>query len=92
MTSVNVVAAQAGTQGIEDGNAGALDSRLRGNDGSRHLRGNDGLRPVIGLMLGDMTGIGPEISARLLAGKTLRPLARIAVVCMAAVGKTTEVH
>ena len=36
--------------------------------------------PVIGLMLGDMTGIGPEISARLLAAGTLRPIARIAVV------------
>jgi 4-hydroxythreonine-4-phosphate dehydrogenase len=36
--------------------------------------------PVIGLMLGDMTGIGPEISARLLAASTLSPLARIAVV------------
>ena len=24
--------------------------------------------PVLGLMLGDMTGIGPEISAKLLAG------------------------
>jgi 4-phospho-D-threonate 3-dehydrogenase / 4-phospho-D-erythronate 3-dehydrogenase len=36
--------------------------------------------PVIGLMLGDMTGIGPEISARLLAAGTLNPLARIAVV------------
>jgi 4-hydroxythreonine-4-phosphate dehydrogenase len=36
--------------------------------------------PVLGLMLGDMTGIGPEISARLLAAKTLRSVARIAVV------------
>jgi 4-hydroxythreonine-4-phosphate dehydrogenase len=36
--------------------------------------------PVIGLMLGDMTGIGPEISARLLAAKTLQPVARIAVI------------
>lgn len=35
--------------------------------------------PVIGLMLGDMTGIGPEISARLLAGGTLRDMARIVV-------------
>ena len=25
------------------------------------------MKPVIGLMLGDVTGIGPEISARLLA-------------------------
>lgn len=36
--------------------------------------------PVLGLMLGDMTGIGPEISARLLAGGTLREVARIAVI------------
>ncbi len=36
--------------------------------------------PVIGLMLGDMTGIGPEISARLLAAGTLAPVARIVVV------------
>jgi 4-hydroxythreonine-4-phosphate dehydrogenase len=37
-------------------------------------------RPVLGLMLGDMTGIGPEISVKLLAARTLEPLARIAVV------------
>jgi 4-hydroxythreonine-4-phosphate dehydrogenase len=36
--------------------------------------------PVLGLMLGDMTGIGPEISARLLAGGTLKSVARIAVI------------
>lgn len=36
--------------------------------------------PVIGLMLGDMTGIGPEISARLLAAGTLRDVVRIVVV------------
>ncbi len=36
--------------------------------------------PVIGLMLGDVTGIGPEISAKLLAAKTLQPVARIAVI------------
>jgi 4-phospho-D-threonate 3-dehydrogenase / 4-phospho-D-erythronate 3-dehydrogenase len=36
--------------------------------------------PVIGLMLGDMTGIGPEISARLLAGGALSEVARIAVI------------
>ena len=36
--------------------------------------------PLLGLMLGDMTGIGPEISARLLAAGTLKSLARIAVV------------
>jgi 4-hydroxy-L-threonine phosphate dehydrogenase PdxA len=37
-------------------------------------------RPVLGLMLGDMTGIGPEISARLLAGGKLKEVARIAVI------------
>ena len=37
-------------------------------------------QPVIGLMLGDMTGIGPEISARILASGKLRPKARIAVI------------
>lgn len=36
--------------------------------------------PILGLMLGDMTGIGPEISARLLASGVLRSVARIAVV------------
>lgn len=36
--------------------------------------------PVIGLMLGDMTGIGPEISAKLLALDRLRSVARIAVI------------
>lgn len=36
--------------------------------------------PVLGLMLGDMTGIGPEISAKLLASGKLRDVARIAVV------------
>ena len=36
--------------------------------------------PLIGLMLGDMTGIGPEISARLLAGGSLNQVARIAVI------------
>ena len=38
------------------------------------------MKPVIGLMLGDVTGIGPEISARLLAGGKLRDVARIAVI------------
>ena len=37
-------------------------------------------RPVIGLMLGDVTGIGPEISTRLLAGGALSDVARIAVI------------
>ncbi|MEO8442378.1 MAG: 4-hydroxythreonine-4-phosphate dehydrogenase PdxA [Betaproteobacteria bacterium] len=36
--------------------------------------------PRIGLMLGDMTGIGPEISAKVLAAGTFKPLARIAVI------------
>jgi 4-hydroxythreonine-4-phosphate dehydrogenase len=36
--------------------------------------------PVLGLMLGDMTGIGPEISARLLATGIMKSVARIAVV------------
>src|SRR5512140_72891 len=36
--------------------------------------------PVLGLMMGDMTGIGPEISARLLAQGTLRDVAHIAVI------------
>ena len=37
-------------------------------------------KPLLGLMLGDMTGIGPEISARLLARGTLKDVARIAVI------------
>jgi 4-phospho-D-threonate 3-dehydrogenase / 4-phospho-D-erythronate 3-dehydrogenase len=36
--------------------------------------------PVLGLMLGDMTGIGPEISAKLLADGALKSVARIAVI------------
>ena len=36
--------------------------------------------PLVGLMLGDMTGIGPEICARLLDSKVLNDVARIAVV------------
>jgi 4-phospho-D-threonate 3-dehydrogenase / 4-phospho-D-erythronate 3-dehydrogenase len=36
--------------------------------------------PVVGLMPGDMTGIGPEITARLLASGTLRGVARVAVI------------
>ena len=36
--------------------------------------------PVVGLMLGDVTGIGPEISAKLLASRALQPVARIAVI------------
>jgi len=38
------------------------------------------MKPVIGLMLGDATGIGPEISAKLLASRALADVARIAVV------------
>lgn len=36
--------------------------------------------PVLGLMLGDMTGIGPEVSARLLASGTMKSVARIVVI------------
>lgn len=36
--------------------------------------------PIVGLMLGDMTGIGPEICARLLDSGRLRDVARIVVV------------
>jgi len=36
--------------------------------------------PIIGLMLGDMTGIGPEISARLLASGAMKSVARIVVI------------
>ncbi|HXE47961.1 MAG TPA: 4-hydroxythreonine-4-phosphate dehydrogenase PdxA [Ramlibacter sp.] len=36
--------------------------------------------PVLGLMLGDMTGIGPEISARVLASGVMKSVARIVVV------------
>jgi len=36
--------------------------------------------PVIGLMLGDMTGIGPEISAKLLASGKLGEIARVVVI------------
>jgi 4-hydroxythreonine-4-phosphate dehydrogenase len=37
-------------------------------------------KPLIGLMLGDATGIGPEICARLLAAGTLNELARVVVI------------
>lgn len=37
-------------------------------------------KPVIGLMLGDMTGIGPEICARLLASGKTQEFARVVVV------------
>src|SRR3954470_16452089 len=37
-------------------------------------------RPLLGLMLGDMTGIGPEISTKLLASGTLKDVARIVVI------------
>ncbi|HEX7889263.1 MAG TPA: 4-hydroxythreonine-4-phosphate dehydrogenase PdxA [Ramlibacter sp.] len=36
--------------------------------------------PVLGLMPGDMTGIGPEITAKLLASGSLKDVARIAVI------------
>jgi 4-hydroxy-L-threonine phosphate dehydrogenase PdxA len=69
MTGKPVIPAEAGTQSFRS--LDALDPRLRGDD--------DAL-PILGLMLGDATGIGPEISARLLAGGKLRGLARIAVI------------
>jgi 4-hydroxythreonine-4-phosphate dehydrogenase len=37
-------------------------------------------KPIIGLMLGDMTGVGPEISARLLASGALNEAARVVVI------------
>jgi 4-hydroxy-L-threonine phosphate dehydrogenase PdxA len=37
-------------------------------------------RPVLGLMLGDLTGIGPEIAVKLLASGKLKDVARIVVV------------
>jgi len=37
-------------------------------------------KPVIGLMLGDVTGIGPEISAKLLASGATRELANVVVI------------
>ena len=37
-------------------------------------------KPVIGLMLGDVTGIGPEISARLLASGVTNDLANVVVI------------
>ena len=37
-------------------------------------------KPVIGLMLGDVTGIGPEISARLLASGTASEIANVVVI------------
>jgi 4-hydroxythreonine-4-phosphate dehydrogenase len=39
-----------------------------------------GRLPVIGLMLGDMTGIGPEVSAKLLASGNYRNDARVVVI------------
>ena len=36
--------------------------------------------PTIGLMLGDMTGIGPEISAKLLASGAMKSVARVVVI------------
>ena len=39
-----------------------------------------GRLPVIGLMLGDMTGIGPEISAKLLAAEKYRNDTRVVVI------------
>ncbi|MBX9810091.1 MAG: 4-hydroxythreonine-4-phosphate dehydrogenase PdxA [Burkholderiales bacterium] len=36
--------------------------------------------PIIGLMLGDVTGIGPEISAKLLASGAMNTIARVVVI------------
>jgi 4-phospho-D-threonate 3-dehydrogenase / 4-phospho-D-erythronate 3-dehydrogenase len=36
--------------------------------------------PTVGLMLGDMTGIGPEISAKLLASGAMKSVARVVVI------------
>jgi 4-hydroxy-L-threonine phosphate dehydrogenase PdxA len=69
MTGKPVIPAEAGTQSFRS--LDALDPRRRGDDGAL---------PILGLMLGDVTGIGPEISARLLADGKLRGLARIAVI------------
>ncbi|HWD16975.1 MAG TPA: 4-hydroxythreonine-4-phosphate dehydrogenase, partial [Casimicrobiaceae bacterium] len=41
--------------------------------------------PVVGLMLGDTTGIGPEQCAKILADKRLRDAARLVVVGVARV-------
>ena len=42
---------------------------------------NSGMdKPVIGLMLGDMTGIGPEICAKLLASGKAEEMARVVVI------------
>ena len=38
------------------------------------------LRPIVGLMLGDTTGIGPEVSVKLLASPVSRESARVVVV------------
>ncbi|MCS6766087.1 MAG: 4-hydroxythreonine-4-phosphate dehydrogenase PdxA [Candidatus Protistobacter heckmanni] len=37
-------------------------------------------KPIIGLMLGDVTGIGPEVAAKLLARKETHDQARVAVI------------
>lgn len=51
-------------------------------DSRRGTRGGSGLdpRPLIGLMLGDVTGIGPEVAARLLAEAATHQRARVVVV------------
>jgi 4-hydroxythreonine-4-phosphate dehydrogenase len=70
--------AEAGTQGVQE--AGALGPRLRGGDEGLGLRGGDEDLPLLGLMLGDVTGIGPEISVKLLASGRLKDVARIVVI------------
>ena len=41
---------------------------------------SDAARPLIGLMLGDWTGVGPELCARVLAERRLADVARLVVV------------
>lgn len=38
------------------------------------------MKPIIGLMLGDVTGIGPELVAKLLSAPTTRELAKVVVI------------
>jgi 4-hydroxythreonine-4-phosphate dehydrogenase len=86
-----VAPAEAGAQNLPDSASRTLGPRLRGGDevvrgcdevvrgGDEVVRGGDEL-PIVGLMPGDMTGIGPEITAKLLASGALREVARVVVV------------
>lgn len=49
-------------------------------DSSRAMQPQSPARPKIGLMLGDVTGIGPEVAARVLSDASLHQSARIVVV------------